>query len=415
MRILFILGMFHPRYSANGVCCQNVIDECIRRGWKVDCVVNSYLGNYKQYEVNGATVYPIKPRLSYRIIEKGEAKKYGAISTAAIRIGNLLNRAQLFVHQKRWPLVSKAYTESFFRKAKELLREENYDFIIAAYTPIDCVLAAARLKRCFPKVRFIPYYLDALAGGWGPHSWTEEKRELSLRKWETIVDADADRIFSMLSAKDYHEKKPLSDFNSKRIFLDVPMMLEPIYTNSKHKEDKVLLYAGNISYPRRNPIPLLNSLELLFKMGKYTVLFAGTINNPSIFEPYLNRTNGRIRLLGQLSHDKLIELEKEIDCFINLGSDNPNTIPCKIFEYMRFGKPIISTYSIDNEPSKQYLNRYVNSLCIDEREAPEDNAKRMFSFLLEERASVDFSLLLNTFYYNTPGAFADTLEGIKDE
>ena len=67
MKVLFILGMYHPRYSANGLCCKNVIDECVAKGWEVSCIVNAYDGNKKMYQLDGAKIYPIKPRLSYRM------------------------------------------------------------------------------------------------------------------------------------------------------------------------------------------------------------------------------------------------------------------------------------------------------------------------------------------------------------
>ena len=55
-KILFILGMYHPNYSANGLCCKNVIDKCVDKGWQVACIVNAARGNEKEYILDGAEV-----------------------------------------------------------------------------------------------------------------------------------------------------------------------------------------------------------------------------------------------------------------------------------------------------------------------------------------------------------------------
>ena len=68
-KILFMLGMYHPQYSANGISCKNVIDECVNSGYDVSCVVNDYYGEKKEDVIDGAKIYRIKHRLFDRVIQ----------------------------------------------------------------------------------------------------------------------------------------------------------------------------------------------------------------------------------------------------------------------------------------------------------------------------------------------------------
>ena len=56
----------------------------------------------------------------------------------------------------------------------------------------------------------------------------------------------------------------------------------------------------------------------------------------------------------------------EADVLINIGSSVDTMVPSKIFEYMATGKPIISFFRHDTEPSIHYLGHYPLTLLIKE-------------------------------------------------
>lgn len=417
MKILFLLGMYHPRSSANGLCCKNIVDECVRNGWDVSCVVNAYQGNTSKYELDGATIYPIKPRLSYQITEWCETHPTSRWKKVLSVCAALLNKTRLALRAHTWPYISPSYTRAFYRKAEKLHKREQFDVVVAVYTPIDSLYAGYKLKNKFQDIKFVPYYLDALAGGWGPSKWSPEKKDKRLRMWEQRIAAKADAIISMESSKAYHVQNPLSEeLHKKRVYLDVPMMLPSIPAEDKNGVGKYAIFAGNISYPRRNPIPLLKAFMPVCNELNVELFFVGECNNKEIFEPYIQATNGRIRLLGQKNHGEVLELEKKASFLVNIGSENPYTIPCKIFEYMRFGKPVISTYAIDNEPSIECLKKYGCVHFFDERVPLEESSALLRAFI-ENTGDVKISdeFCQQIFYKNTPRAFADTLRKIMEE
>lgn len=59
--------------------------------------------------------------------------------------------------------------------------------------------------------------------------------------------------------------------------------------------------------------------------------------------------------LGIISH---------ADILINLGNRSENQTPSKIFDYIGTGKPIVNFFSLQNDTSKYYLEKYPNKLNI---------------------------------------------------
>ena len=418
MKVLFILGMYHPRYSANGLCCKNVIDECVAKGWEVSCIVNAYDGNKKMYQLDGAKIYPIKPRLSYRMLEKSQLR-IGKRSSNIIRKTALaMNKIKLFLFSWSWPYIAPLYTRRFYKKACNLYLKERFDVVIGVYTPIDSLYAAYKFKVKFPEITFVPYYLDALAGGWGPDIWSEEKREKRLIKWERKINEKADAVISMKSSYEYHKNNPISfDKGDYRYFLDVPMLLSDVRGNySGNKREKIALYAGSLSYSGRNPKTLLEIFLRICNKLDFKVIFAGDCTNPKIFQPYTEATGGKICYLGHKSHEEILQLEAEADFLLNIGNQSPYIIPCKIFEYMRFGKPIITTYSIPDEASLPYLKKYGYACFIDESKDIEEVTAQVLEFIEKnDNINVPTGFCQDLFYENTPAAFTDTIKNIMGE
>ena len=85
--------------------------------------------------------------------------------------------------------------------------------------------------------------------------------------------------------------------------------------------------------------------------------------------------------------------------------------PSKIFEYMSYGKPIISTAPISNEPCMKYLKTYPLSLVVDENNNSLDcNVEIVESFILNNCCKhCDSENLKEIYALNTPKAFYDTI------
>lgn len=415
--ILFMAGMYYPRSSANGVCSKNVVDELIRQGYNVTCIVNSDSTRKNEEYIDGAHIYRVKPRLSYRLQEWCHYNSHSKLRKVVETFAWIVNKIQLLIMSPFWPYISPLCTLRFYKKAKRLCRETEFSFLISVYTPMDTLYAGYLIKKKYPSISFVPYYLDALAGGWGPKMWSKKKIDRRTRLVETKINEVSNLVISMKSSEIYHQFAPLTDENSfRRIFLDVPTFIiekREIVENIKmsHCDSINVLFIGSIRFPHRDPRPLLKHFAILCQNNNIELNFIGTHNCPEIFSEYEKKSDGKIKHLGQFSHDDAMEKLKRADFLVNIGSTNPNTITCKIFEYMQFHKPIISTFTIENEPSIPYLKKYGCYFLLDER--PNKNFdvinNQLLSYILS-KPKVEDKNYSKIFYLNTPTAFVDTIK-----
>ena len=416
--ILFMAGMYYPRSSANGVCSKNVVDELVRRGYNVTCIVNADSTRKNEEYIDGAHIYRVKPRFSYRLQEWCHYNSCSKLRKLVETFAWIVNKAQLFIMSPFWPQISPFCTFRFYKKAKQICKQKEFSLLIAVYTPMDTLYAGYEIKKKYPSISFVPYYLDALAGGWGPKMWSEKKIDRRTRRIETKINKISDLVISMKSSEIYHKSAPLLNENVfRRIFLDVPTFIEKKenFENSKtgHADSINVLFIGSIRFPHRDPRPLLKHFVLLCRNNNIELNFIGTHNCPEIFSEYEKKSDGRIKHLGQFSHADAMEKLKEADFLVNIGSANPNTITCKIFEYMQFRKPIISTFCIENEPSIPYLKKYGCYFLLDERPCKNFQVvnNQLLSYILS-KPKVEDKNYESIFYLNTPKAFVDAIKNL---
>lgn len=101
------------------------------------------------------------------------------------------------------------------------------------------------------------------------------------------------------------------------------------------------------------------------------------------------------------------------DFLINFGNNNTHMTPCKIFEYMSYGKPIISVSPIKDEPSSRYLEKYPLSLIIKEYENNvADDIEKLKNFVSHDLKldQSEFDKLNGLFYLNKPEAFIKVIK-----
>lgn len=413
-KLLFMLGMYHPQYSANGVSCKKVVDECIREGFDVSCIINDYAGEKKEDVIDGAKVYRIKHRLYDRVNQwcsRNTDKAYvGLVRKTAL----IVNKLKFIVMATTWPIVSPLYTYRFYKKAKKLVEQEHFDAVISIYTPVDALLGAYFIKKKFPQIKYIPYFLDSMSGGYGPKQFSKERTIKRGLRIESRVFEQADKIVLMKSSEEHHLKYN-SRFIDKFIFLDIPMLGEPEPINVQSNEDTTvkLLFVGSLSSNVRNPETLIKALEKI-KDDNISCEFVGNISCKDKFNKLKKLYGERLTLTDFINHDDLLEKIAQADVLLNVGNLIPTMVPSKIFEYMSYGKPIISTFDIEAEPSKKYLDKYPLALLLSKNDTDDVNAQKIQEFIKDTaKERVVFDEVEKVFRLNTPKAFIDNVLRIE--
>lgn len=409
-KILFLLGMYHPHYSANGLCVKNVVDECVDSGFDVTCIVNSYYGEDDICTVDGAKLYRIKAKLFDRVDQWYQNNTSNKNARLIKKISLVLNKLKLFLLAPVWPRCSPIYTHRFYKKAKQLCKKEHFDAVVSVYTPISSLLAGYYLKRKNPDIEFIPYFLDSLSGGYGPRQFSKStiiKRGLKI---ESKVFEAADKIIIMNSAKE-HQHQHNSRFKDKLVVLDIPMLAEVERIEAPSADDKItLLFVGSLNRNVRNPQAFIGALKGLD--SNVHVELVGNIQCKEMFDELKSQYKDRLVFTSFVSHDELKEKYSQAHVLVNIGNLVSTMVPSKIFEYMSYGKPIVSTYDIEDEPSKKYLEDYPLALLLSSKDGAAENSRLLQEFLSDAvNKNVPFETIKNRFYLNTPEAVVNQVLG----
>ncbi|MBQ8829966.1 MAG: glycosyltransferase [Oscillospiraceae bacterium] len=410
MKYLFIVT---ESASANGICTKAIMDVLAKNN-EVFCITNREWGSETSYVKDGIAYYTVKPRLVYRISSMIAKRNMPQLLKKALQlIKRVMDRAKLLVSLPTWPLISPAYSKRIEKEARRLCGEFGIACIVPVYTQIDTLIAADRIKKDHDEIMYIPYFLDSLSGGYGLRVFSEMQTRVRALRWERRLLQSADWIIAMESSRKHHEKYSFSEsYYGKMKFLDLPLLRTELPDAAEPLFDEKccnLVYVGTLPHGIRSPKYILNVFKML-EGQQYQLWFIGTNDNVTLNEAVSEDT--RIHIVGRCSHEIAMQYELQADVLINIGNTNPNMTPSKIFEYMSFAKPIVSTKASDEEPSVRYLGKYPQTLILDEERTDFASAAEELKSFIERSSTqgIDCGRIHEVFFRNTPQAFADFLE-----
>lgn len=393
MNILFVCKNLE---SANGICVISVAKELAKQHKII--IINST--KIKRKENNIEYVYLPDDCFSRLLKNKNNLVR---------QFGVICNKIWIVLMYSKWPFSRPLYYNRLVQKCKSIVKENRIDVIIPVYGPIETVLAAMEIKKKSGIV-LIPYFLDSLLGGPIPRFMSKEQKESKALKVEKMIAESVDKIFMMLGAKKLYSN---CEYANKIEFLDLPLLVkhsgERVNNYNNPKGEIIIVFVGNISKSIRNPEYILS---ILSKINiDYKCYIVGNSDCESLFEKY-TKFDRRICKLSSVSYDEAQKYLREADFLLNIGNSLEYMVPSKIFEYFSYSKPIISTQKIENDPTISYLYKYKKVVILNEQDEEEKSVKLLESFLTSYDHDMDDDTIYQTFYLNTPQAFAEKLERV---
>lgn len=398
-RVLILLDYYLPNASANGICIDKVIRDFLSRGIEVSIICFQDKDRDKKYLLDNLKIYEInKPT---------RTRRFEAISYYL----------KWIFFKKHLPYERKTVCDEMLRLAENVIVENNIDTVICTHLPIETIIVGVKLKEKFKALNVIAYMLDSLSGGLLPRLLPKSFCQKKKISWENRMLSYYNRVILMESSRSHHEIFSVNaDWYKSADFLDVPALVPPNSVASEHSNEEIVFcFVGTIGEGIRTPHALLKVLSNILDI-KIRFLIAGK-NFCEDLSGFLTGVPGiTLELLGEIPYDSAQELLCKANFLINLGNVNPNLVPSKIFEYMSYGKPIISTYCSDLDSSVPYLSKYPATFLLDEKREDVDVLSEQLKKFIQcnFETKVSFENVVQNFYNNTPAALY-TLLSLSDE
>lgn len=421
-KILFITQSYPSVRSANVLCDEKIIRCLLENGsYEVHCLTYK---NYKQYayeKINGIYVYRIKRSLFWNVLMRTRANEDNLSSKLMNKANRIVLRLKQILTITIYPCYEPMVAKKIAGEAIRLHRKEQFDLVIAEHNGFDTLYAGAKLKKSFPEIKFIPILWDPFSGKQLAKYLTKKFAEKKMLNSENNLLSLADCIIAMKSSEAYHKEHSVGkSYFDKYVFLDIPNVIKPeTYLKDSdliNKEKINIVFTGVLSLPERDPeyiVTLLNKSEYV---SNFNLIFLCTGNGKNKLIELKDSFKGKMTISGYVPHSEIGSIYQNADVLLNLGGSNPYMVPSKIFEYMSYGKPIVSTYYIDEESSKRYFEKYPLAICIDTREDFYTNTKRLDMFLENTISkTMPFQEIEEIFSENTPEKYVEIIKQVLEK
>ena len=415
-KVLFIIQSYPSEKSANVLCDEKIMRALISTGkYEVHCLCYRYDDQPLEDVINGIHVHRWDRGAWWRLYSKAE---YRGMSNGkiVIELHRIFMRLKQILFVPIFPIYEPMLAINFKSKAIELYNRLPFDLVIAEHNGLDTLYAGWKLKQ-LKKPAFVPVFWDSLSGGFRPKYLPVQFVDKRKSKLEKKVLDDCDCAIMMQSHEMHVRNLYAEDIEilNKIAFLDIPYLdINNGKSKSYPRSDRInIVFAGNMSM--RDPTFFFRVVEVSDVSNIVIHFFTNQKDHAWIREIAKNH-HIQIEMHDYISHDKLIEHLGNADILLNFGVDNPNAISGKVFEYIGFMKPIISTYSIDDEAVIPVLKKYPAALLLDERKPPEvyrTAIRKLISDYAE--TTIDAESIKLMFRKNMPEAYVEIIEDILEE
>ena len=208
---------------------------------------------------------------------------------------------------------------------------------------------------------------------------------------------------------------------SKIVFMDIPMLIT--YNSATQKQ-------VNPMYDGQFAILFIGTMPNRIRDPRYVFQLAGMVAKDNIHfyfagrSDYMNdldtlmKKNDNIHFLGEINHDEIPVYVEGVKLLLNIGNSIPGMLPSKVFEYMSYRKPILSTIKHSADLSVSYLGKYGAAFIIDERKPLDESVEETRNFInqvMKGVIDINISELIEkdgALYLNTPQCFCEKIESI---
>lgn len=230
-----------------------------------------------------------------------------------------------------------------------LLREHSFDTVISSHEPgVDILLGFHARKT---GIRWLVDLADPLCAPYAP-KWRRR-----LDRWvehRTISSADRVILTTANLREVLMQRHHLSDATK---FVLIPQG-GPVHdedaehTALKLPEAKLnIVFTGNFYSKFRNPE---NVAKALMQLASPDIFLTIAGENDAFKDMFAGLDN--VRFFGKLAHHDCLALQRKADILLNIGNEQTDQVPGKIYEYLAAGQHVLHISASPNDQSAALLN-----------------------------------------------------------
>lgn len=419
-RVLFIMQSYPSERSANVDCDEKIINE-LKKNSDIEIYCLTYRYNFQPLsdEYEGFSVFRFEKGLFFDMYSWARHHERSLAGRLLLKIHRLLFITKAIILVPFYPYIEPVGMNQCANAAIKLYEKKHFDLVFADHRGLDTLYAGKRLKDLHPEIKYIAMMWDPIVGKNKSKHVSESFHERRSHKVQDRLISSADMIIMLDSVKDMYAQSAHSYSYYNRIrFCSIPGIIKPEEPTGVVSDDIAevfcqhkynIVFTGLITADR-NPAQFIDILDSCIFADKINVVFFCSMNNAAIIEN-VQTQHVSIRIHDYVNKQMLNSVYHMADAFLNLGGNEAKMIPSKLFNYLSYGKPIISTYIVDNDLSAKQLREYPLSCCIDLRTEKEHNVGKLNCFIEEKMSqSLEFDAIQSIYRDSTPSVYAHLIQ-----
>lgn len=418
-KILFIIESYPSENSANVLCDEKIIKDLIETNlYEIHVLCYRYNFQPKYEIINEVVIHRFSKGLWWNVYTWARHQKSSWKTRIIFLIDRFILRFKQFITIPIYPHTNWVISWLGYIYAIKLQKKHNFDIVITEHNALSTTITGYLLKKRFFQIKFMPIFWDALSVGIPVKYlplWFSQSKRINLEK---KIFKIADLVIVMQG----HEKKLKELYFNTDLWKKIKVLDNPSFmnrekniqeTNIKNNIIKIC-FAGSVA--NRN-IEYLGNVFEQTKLNLELLIITQEFYRTRINKLIKKCSNIQIQFIPYMPHEELLKLFEEVNVFINLGVDSNTMVASKIFEYMSFGKPIISTYRRSDDANVPYFKKYPLSFLLDEREKDISKQATALQKFIEENINkkVGYEEIAPLFYKNTPQAYVEEIDKLLKE
>lgn len=381
-RVLGICGIISPVPYANALCLENVFKELASSGYECHILGTGHI--QKEYEQNGIYYHVIK------------------MPTQA---NSKIKRIYSAIHFTDLPQTEPNVTKIKYRRIKELQEEFGFDYVIGICASYANIYAALQLKRDYPNVKAIGYYLDSIESLSSLTGFARKIRDYYSYRGEERVFAELDGIILPVASSRIYKTSRYEKIRDKIVYAEFPTFIPKEYKKKTNGDQLMIegIIVGTLNEKYRNPRCLFEAFQYVCEKEKLKLnIDVYGSNDENLFSPIKDSNFITYKLHGRVPHQEIEKALAHADLLINISNSGMLAVPSKIFEYFSSYKPILTQVTDENDSALCYYRKYPESyIYYTYKDNPEQlegirNFMRSINGIMVDMEKVNEAFMKNT-------------------